>query len=52
MTAVETDKGKGLNGHFTDHLSKAGMYRNQSLKTAADRERYIDGARDWMDNLS
>ena len=49
---VEVQKDNGLNGHFTNHLSQAGMYRNHSLKTAQDRERFLNGARDWMDNLS
>lgn len=49
---MEVDKDKGLNGHFTNHLIEAGMYRNNSLKTATDKERFLNGARDWMDNLS
>jgi hypothetical protein len=43
---------EGLNGKFTSHLIECGMFRNNSLNTTADRERFMNGSKDWMDNLS
>eukprot|EP00388_Colpodella_angusta_P005659 GDKJ01017367.1.p1 GENE.GDKJ01017367.1~~GDKJ01017367.1.p1 ORF type:complete len:111 (-),score=23.70 GDKJ01017367.1:71-403(-) len=37
-----------LDSSFTDPLRVAGMYRNHSLNTHAEPERYMDGSRDWM----
>lgn len=43
---------KGLNGHFTDNLVRAGMYKNHSLCTTMERgSRFIDGADDWTQSL-
>jgi len=28
------------------------MYRNQSLNTVADKERYMNGSKDWMEHLN
>jgi hypothetical protein len=30
----------------------AGNFKNQGLNTANDRERYLDGCRDWMDKIN
>lgn len=38
-------------GSFTKHLSKAGMYRFNGLNTVLDKERVINGSKDWMLNL-
>lgn len=43
---------EGLNGKFTSHLIECGMFRNNSLNTTGDRERFMNGSKDWMDNLS
>ncbi|EEQ97894.1 hypothetical protein Pmar_PMAR025517 [Perkinsus marinus ATCC 50983] len=49
---VENPSAKyGLSNKFTDHLAAAKMYRNRSLKTAVDRERFMEGTRDWMMKL-
>ena len=46
-TIIKPETGKGLNGSFTVHLANAGMYRNNSLNTTCDRDRYLNGCRDW-----
>ena len=56
-SGADANKGKpnskeGLNGKFTSHLIECGMYRNNSLNTTEDRERFMAGSKDWMDNLS
>lgn len=38
-------------GSFTKHLSKAGMYRFSGLNCSMDKERVINGSKDWMLNL-
>lgn len=38
-------------GSFTKHLAKAGMYRFNGLSTVTDKERVINGSKDWMLNL-
>jgi hypothetical protein len=38
-------------GSFTRHLAAAGMYRFSGLNTTTDKERVIDGSKDWMLNL-
>ena len=42
----------GINGHFTDHLSTSGMIRNCSLNTTVDRDRWLNGSKDWMEHLN
>jgi hypothetical protein len=49
---VPPEETKGLDGRFTDHLLHAGMYRNHSLNTVADRDRWMEGSKDWMDHLN
>ena len=38
-------------GSFTKHLITAGMYRFNGLNTVCDKERVINGSKDWMLNL-
>ena len=38
-------------GTFTKNLLKAGMYRFSGLTTVLDKERVINGSKDWMLNL-
>ena len=38
-------------GSFTKHLITAGMYRTSGLNCSQDRERVINGSKDWMLNL-
>ena len=38
-------------GSFTRHLAAAGMYRSSGLNCSQDRERVINGSKDWMLNL-
>lgn len=33
------------------HLLDSGMYHNGSLYTTADRDRWVQGSRDWMEKL-
>lgn len=33
------------------HLLMATMYRNNSLNTTCDKERWINGSKDWMEHL-
>ena len=35
-------------GSFTKHLITAGMYRTSGLNCSQDRERVINGSKDWM----
>ena len=51
-TKVDPEDNKGLDGRFTDHLLHAGMYRNHSLNTVADKDRWMEGSKDWMDHLN
>lgn len=47
-------------GKFTDvqtiyilfqHLLNATMYRNNSLNSTCDKERWVNGSKDWMEHL-
>lgn len=49
---MSKEQGNGLNGKFTSDLIASGMWTNDSLNTAVDRDRYINGGKNWMDNLS
>lgn len=48
---VPAEKGYGISGKFTDHLIYSGMPRNGSLNTTAERDRWVNGSRDWMEKL-
>ena len=41
-TEVPVDRHHGKSGSFTNHLLYSGMWRNNSLNTRVDNERYID----------
>lgn len=51
-TKIPEQKIMGINGTFSSKLSKAGMYRNHSLNTHVEPERYFDGSKDWMEYLN
>ncbi|KAM3137325.1 hypothetical protein pb186bvf_010505 [Paramecium bursaria] len=48
---VPVPKENNHDGKFTDHLLMATMYRNNSLNTTCDKEKYINGSKDWMEHL-
>ena len=37
--------------YYIKHLLGAGMYRNNSLNTTCDKERWVNGSKDWMEHL-
>lgn len=43
---------KGLNGSFTKHLKECGLYKNNGLNTYIEKDRVINGSKDWMDHLN
>ena len=51
-TKIRPQKILGIDGSFTSKLLVAGMYKNQSLNTHIDPERYFDGSKDWMEYLN
>ena len=38
-------------GSFTKHLITTGMYTCSSLNCSSDKERVVNGSKDWMLNL-
>ena len=42
---------RNVSGSLTKHLITAGMYRTSGLNCSQDRERVINGSKDWMLNL-
>lgn len=36
---------------LTKHLLYCGMYKNASLNTTADKDRWVNGNKDWMEHL-
>ena len=38
-------------GSFTKHLMTTGMYKYSGLNCSMDKERVINGSKDWMLNL-
>ena len=42
------EKKKTLDGKFTKHLQISGMYKFNGLNTTIDKERNIEGSKDWM----
>lgn len=50
-TMIPEEERKGINGKFTDHLIYSGMYKNASLNTTADKDRWVNGSKDWMEHL-
>ena len=51
-TNIPYEKARGLDLSFTRHLLNSGMYTNQSLITVLDKERVINGSKDWMEKLN
>jgi hypothetical protein len=45
------DPKKTSDGSFTKHLQSSGMYRFNGLNTVADKERVINGSKDWMQKI-
>lgn len=41
-----------IDGKFTKHLANSGMYKFNGLNTAKDRERVVEGSKDWMLKLA
>jgi hypothetical protein len=48
--AVEEER-KVNDGSFTKHLAECGMYKFNGFNTTLDKERVINGSKDWMLNL-
>jgi hypothetical protein len=36
---------------LTQHLLYCGMVKNASLNTTPDRDRWVNGSKDWMEHL-
>jgi hypothetical protein len=49
---VENKSEFPITGKFTNHLGECGMYRDNGLHTTVDKDRYMEGSKDWMDKLS
>ncbi|EAS03185.1 hypothetical protein TTHERM_00535210 (macronuclear) [Tetrahymena thermophila SB210] len=49
---IDVPKHFGHDGRFTDHLLHATMYRNHSLNTTCDKERWMKNSKDWMEHLN
>lgn len=39
------------NKFVIQHLIYSGMYKNASLNTTADKDRWLNGSKDWMEHL-
>ena len=52
VSQVPPDKQQSLNRKFTTEWAAAGMYKNEGLNVAIEKERYIDGSKDWMEKLN
>lgn len=42
----------GHSSKFTKPLAYSGMYKYEGLNTVVDRERFVDGCKDWMDKIN
>jgi len=42
----------GHSSKFTKPLAYSGMYKFEGLNTVCDRERFLDGSKDWMDKIN
>lgn len=49
---IKTDQTHNLNGQFTSQLLYCGLYKFNGLNTTVDRDRVIEGSKDWMDHLN
>lgn len=45
---VRRDEVKTSDGGFTKHLHSSGMHKFNGLNTTLDKERVINGSKDWM----
>lgn len=41
-----------IDGKFTKHLANSGMYKFNGLNTVKDKERVVEGSKDWMLKLA
>mmetsp|Transcript_17480 Transcript_17480/g.18143 ORF Transcript_17480/g.18143 Transcript_17480/m.18143 type:complete len:85 (+) Transcript_17480:1-255(+) len=46
------DKKLAKDGKFTKHLANSGMYKFNGLNTVKDKEKFIEGSKDWMLKLA
>lgn len=42
----------GHSSKFTKPLAYSGMYKYEGLNTVVEKERFVDGCKDWMDKIS
>lgn len=48
VNEINNDKKYTVDGKFTKHMLRSGMYKFNGLNTIKDKERTINGSRDWM----
>ena len=48
---VPLDPQHSLDRKFTTHWALSGMYKNEGLNTVIDKDRYMNGSKDWMEKL-
>lgn len=46
------EKKNTIDGKFTKHLAHSGMYKFNGLNTVKDKERFMEGSKDWMLKLA
>jgi hypothetical protein len=52
-TASETSAPRfGHSTKFTKPLAYSGMYKYEGLNTVVEKERYVDGCKDWMEKIN
>ena len=52
-TALEPSAPRfGHSTKFTKPLAYSGMYKYEGLNTVVERERFVDGCKDWMDKIN
>jgi hypothetical protein len=42
----------GHSTKFSSPLAYSGMFKCEGLNTTVDKERYVDGSKDWMDKIN
>jgi hypothetical protein len=42
----------GHSTKFTKPLAYSGMYKYEGLNTVVEKERFVDGCKDWMDKIN
>lgn len=50
--AAATAPRYGHSSKFTKPLAYSGMYKYEGLNTIVDKERFVDGSKDWMDKIN